>query len=80
MMKNKYNWVYTLMGGVMAILLQILAYMIYMGVANVFYSIGPLIENVKTPNQVVKYRQNSFNLLRAFFVIAPQIIVLILFF
>lgn len=66
--------------GLMAILLQVLAYMIYMGVANVFYSIGPLIENVKTPNQVVTYRRNSFNLLQAFFVIAPQIIVLILFF
>lgn len=66
--------------GVMGLLLQMLTYMIYMGVANVFYSIGPLVENVKTPNQVVKYRRNSFNLLQAFFVIAPQIIVLILFF
>jgi uncharacterized membrane protein len=66
--------------GVMGLLLQILTYMIYMGVANVFYSIGPLVENVKTPNQVLKYRRNSFNLLQAFFVIAPQIIVLILFF
>lgn len=62
------------------LLLQLLTYLIYIGVANVFFTIGPLVENVVQLNNIDKYRNICFKILQATFVLIPQIIVLILFF
>ena len=67
-------------GGFFSVLLQILAYLIYIGVANVFYSLGPLIANIRKKKKKAQFRQNGFQLIRAVFVLAPQLIVLFLFF
>lgn len=69
-----------LQGGIFQFLIQSLAYLIYIGVANVFFTLGPLMENIFNPKDLAQFRKNTFNLLRAFFVIIPQAIILLLFF
>ena len=62
------------------LLLQLLTYLIYIGVANVFFSIGPLVENVIQLNDINRYRNICFKILQATFVLIPQVIVFFLFF
>lgn len=57
----------------LSILLPIMTYLIYMGVANVFYSLGPILEIKQAAINKKQYRSRLFILLCGIFALLPQL-------
>ncbi len=55
-------------------LLQGIGYLLLMGIANIFYSLGPLSERVFRPSDPERYRQISFRLGFCFSVLLPFVV------
>ena len=57
----------------LSILLPIMTYLIYMGVANVFYGLGPMFETKQPATNIKQYRSRLFLILCGIFAILPQV-------
>ena len=60
--------------------LPIMTYLVYIGVANVFYNLGPLVESLRNPKKPQRFRRNWFFALCSLFSLLPQLFVLSIFF
>lgn len=46
--------------GLMSILFMVVIYLIYMGVANLFYNLGVMLETLLEPRDIFHYRHSAF--------------------